>query len=259
MTAGQFEVNFSYLSTHSNPTRMLQHIREDRILFLDIETVPQHPVYEALPERFQELWAKKSKSIAREEETAEELYERAGIYAEFGKVICISVGFVSGQGDERKLRLKSFYGDDEKQLLTEFIELLNAHYNSSQHFLCGHNGKEFDFPYLCRRMLINGLVLPVLLDTAGKKPWEVTHIDTMELWKFGDYKHYTSLDLLTAIFGIPTPKDDIDGSQIREVYYEEKDLERIVEYCQKDVAATVQLFLKYKGLDLIPENNIIVV
>ncbi len=235
---------------------MLQHIRADRILFLDIETVPQYASFDDVPERFQQLWAKKSLSLSRDGSIEpDELYQRAGIYAEFGKIICISVGFITGD----ELRLKSFYGDDEKALLADFIQLLDNHYNSPQHFLCGHNGKEFDFPYLCRRILIHGLTLPYLLDTAGKKPWEVTHIDTMELWKFGDYKNYTSLDLLTAIFDIPTPKDDIDGSQVRIVYYEEDDLERIMEYCQKDVTATVQLFLRYKGLDLIDEKNIIAV
>ena len=157
------------------------------------------------------------------------------------------------------LRLKSFYNDDEKVILTGFKELLKKHFNTDKHMLCGHNGKEFDFPYIGRRMLINGIKLPLLLDIAGKKPWEVNHLDTMELWKFGDYKHYTSLNLLTHIFNIPTPKDDIDGSEVHRVYWEEKNLKRIADYCAKDVKATVQLFLRFRGEDLIPEENIEIV
>ena len=154
------------------------------------------------------------------------------------------------------LRIKSFFGDDEKIILSGFIELLNKYYNSNNSLLCAHNGKEFDFPYIARRILVNGLKLPKILNIAGKKPWEINHLDTMELWKFGDYKHYTSLDLLTKIFNIPTPKDDISGSDVSRVYWEEKDLQRIVKYCQKDVLAVVQLFSKYRGEELILEENI---
>lgn len=235
---------------------MLDHITPEKILFLDIETVPAAPSFEELPERMQGLWLKKAAYITRENETPEDTYERAGIYAEFGKIVCISVGlFRAGQGSGT-LRLKSFFGEDEHTLLTGFAGLLHELSARKNFSLCAHNGKEFDFPYLARRMLIQGIPLPPLLDVAGKKPWEVPFLDTLELWKFGDYKHYTSLDLLAAIFGIPTPKDDIDGSQVAHTYYEEKNLEKIVRYCEKDVLTVVQIFLRYQGKPLLEEKNI---
>lgn len=236
---------------------MLNHINISNILFLDIETVPQVYQFEDLDEIGRELWDKKMKyKQKREDKTAEELYEQAGILAEFGKVMCISAGFISEDDGERSLRLKSYCGDEEKQLLADFNELLNSHYNRKGYQLCAHNGKEFDFPYLARRMLINGLSLPGILDTAGKKPWEVNHLDTMELWKFGDYKHYTSLELLTHVFDIPSPKGDISGADVSRVYWEEHDLERIATYCEKDVEATAQLFCRYQGKPLIPKENV---
>jgi len=264
---------------------MLDNIKIENILFLDIETVPGYSEYSELPKPLQQLWDKKAislslysqglgKGLAQDEsKTPEELYERAGIYSEFGKIICISVGYVkprfihddntmSALGvqvgmkeNEHEFRTTSFYGDDEKELLNRFVQLLNKHYNKPQHLLCAHNGKEFDFPYLARRMLINGLKLPETLNIAGKKPWEVAHLDTMELWKFGDYKKFTSLNLLATIFDIPTPKDDIDGSDVARVYWKENDLDRIVNYCQKDVLTVAQLFLRFKGQSLINETK----
>lgn len=240
---------------------MLDSISLSKILFLDIETVPEFQSYNDLNERIKKLWDSKSKKIQKaeypgeNEKTPDEIYERAGIYAEFGKIICISTGFIH----EGKFRIKSFYGKDERKLLIDFSEMLNNHFNTSLHFLCAHNGKEFDYPYISRRILINGLKLPNLLNIAGKKPWEIMHLDTMDLWKFGDYKSYTSLDLLTAIFNIPTPKNDIDGSQVRKVFYEDDDLERIVKYCQQDTLAVAQIFLKYRGEATISEENIVVV
>lgn len=235
---------------------MLKDIKLESVLFLDIETVPEIAGFSELSERKQTLWEKKSEYFRKENEDAEDVYSRAGIYAEFGKVICISVGMMYSQGNDKHLRLKSFYSDDETKLLLEFIGLLEKLRKKPAIYLCGHNGKEFDFPYLARRILINGLDLPSLLDVAGKKPWEVSFLDTMDLWKFGDYKHYTSLDLLTSIFNIPTPKDDIDGSMVGKVYWEDGDLERIVKYCEKDVVAVVQLFLKFQGKELLPEEKI---
>ncbi len=236
---------------------MLKNINLEHVLFLDIETVPLYKSYSDMPENLMKLWDVKAAKLVRQEEekSAEELYPRAGIYAEFGKIICISVGFMNGS----EFRIKSFYGDDEKILLDEFSQLTNRHYNAPQHLLCGHNGKEFDFPYIARRMLINGLPLPQILDLQGKKPWEVQHLDTMDLWRFGDYKHYTSLNLLTTIFDIPSPKDDIDGSMVGEVYWKENDLERIVEYCQKDTLAVAQILLRYMGRPLIKDENIVFV
>jgi len=218
-----------------------------KILFLDIETVPMVANYSELPERFKKLWDKKASYLVKENDTPESIFNRAGIYSEFGKIICISVGFIREQDDERELRIKSFAGDDEKQLLVEFSDMVRSYFNKPNSLLCGHNGKEFDFPYIARRMLVHGIPIPEVLNTAGKKPWEVRHLDTMELWKFGDYKHFTSLDLLAAIFDIPSPKDDIDGSEVAGVYYEEKNLDRIVEYCEKDVKTLVNIFLRYRG------------
>jgi len=237
---------------------MLQNLDLTRVLILDIETVPQSPSYSRLDENIQRLWDKKALSLNAKmpEHTPDMIYNRAGIYAEFGKIVCISVGYFNRSGNEWTLRIKSFYGDDEKIFLSEFSELLNRHFNEPDQLLCAHNGKEFDFPYLCRRLLINHLEIPYILNIAGKKPWEVQHIDTMELWKFGDYKSYTSLELLAAVFGIPTPKDDIDGSMVWEVYWKENDLERIRTYCQKDVVTTAQLLLSFRNEKLLDESNI---
>lgn len=231
----------------------------ENILFVDVETVPAYASFEEMPDRWKELWAKKASFLAKNNESAEEIYDRAGIYAEFGKIICISAAYFVKQGKVEQLRVKSFYGHDEKIILAEFIQLLNQSFNSEDHYLCAHNGKEFDFPYLGRRMLANGLTLPALLQLAGKKPWEVKHLDTMQLWKFGDYKSYTSLELLAAVFDIPTPKDDIDGSKIYEVYYKDSNLERIRTYCQKDVVTLARLFLRITNQQEIKGENVVIV
>jgi hypothetical protein len=234
---------------------MLYNLNLEKILFLDIETVPMVSEYDLLPEKFKRLWEYKAERLKRkDDDTADRLFSRAGIYAEFGKIICISVGFLKN----KKFRIKSFYGDDELEFLKEFAGLLNNYYSHEDNLLCAHNGKEFDYPYIARRMLINGLPLPDIVNIAGKKPWEVAHLDTMELWKFGDYKNYTSLVLLAAVFGIPTPKDDIDGSMVAEVYYKEKNLERIVHYCQRDTLTVAQLLLSYLGKPLIKEEDIVI-
>jgi 3'-5' exonuclease len=229
------------------------------ILFLDIETVPQHPSFELVPNEWKDLWTKKAEALLRnrEDETIESIYPRAGIYAEFGKIICISCGILQGAGDQKRITLKSFAGDNEKLLLHEFSEMLKKWSAGNEpRFLCAHNGKEFDFPYLCRRFIINALAVPAILNTSGKKPWEIGHLDTMELWKFGDYKNYTSLNLLAHALGIQTPKDDIDGSMVWQVYWKERNLERIVTYCQKDVVTVAQIFLRMNGETLIRVENI---
>ncbi len=237
---------------------MLENYKIDHILFLDVETVPQVYDFKAVPERAKYLFNEKVKNQVNEEVTVEQLYrQRGGILAEFGKIICISVGYIQKIDDEYKLRLKSFYGDDEKKILEDFSALLNKSFkNEKEDVLCAHNGKEFDFPYLCRRMLVNGIKIPKILQIMGKKPWEIKHIDTMEMWKFGDYKAYTSLSLLCHVFNIPTPKDDITGADVARVYYEEKDLDRIRIYCEKDVIALIQLYLNMKGESLISDGNI---
>jgi len=235
-----------------------------KIMFLDIETVPQTSDFSELNSELAHLWEDKYNLIHKrmpekysEETTAAEGFATsAGIYSEFGKIVCISVGFIHFQGKDMHFRTKSFCGDDEKELLTDFNQLINKFCISREQTLCGHNIKEFDIPFICRRMLINGLALPPIFQIAGKKPWEISFIDTLELWKFGDFKNYTALKLLTAVFGIPTPKDDIDGSQVAHVYYQEKDIQRISLYCQKDVVATAQVFLRLNGIELIKTENI---
>lgn len=235
---------------------MLDNIKVEDVMFLDIETVPAISSYELLDPVMQTLWDKKSKQFRQEDQTAGAVYERAGIYSEFGKIICISVGLIRDR-DPISFRLKSFYGDDEKSLLSDFSSMLSKFSKSNRDaLLCAHNGKEFDYPYIARRMIINGLIIPDMLDNAGKKPWEVKLLDTMDLWKFGDYKNYTSLDLLTSILGIPTPKDDIDGSMVAGIFYEDNDIERIVRYCEKDVLAIAQVLLRFKNMPGISENNI---
>ncbi|MFY7816533.1 MAG: ribonuclease H-like domain-containing protein, partial [Chryseobacterium taeanense] len=203
---------------------MIQHIPIERILFIDIETVPGSGAWEELSEPEQILWDKKTKFQRKDEISAEEFYsERAGIMAEFGKIICITIGMLEKNDT---LKIKSFAGDDEKKILLEFGEIFNSP-RLKDVILCAHNGKEFDFPWIARRFLINGMMPPVPFQMFGKKPWEIPHIDTMELWKFGDYKSFVSLELLAHLFGIPTPKDDIDGSMVSSIYYIEKDLQRI--------------------------------
>lgn len=235
---------------------MLQHIDINKIIFLDIETVPLEYEFKNLPKRAIDLWDKKTKYIQRYQEIdAEQAYSKAGIYAEFGKIVCISAGYVTQEKKEQKLRIKSIFGKDEKKLLRGFNSLLNKTLKEN-YLLCAHNGKEFDFPFIGRRNLINGLTLPAQLDIAGKKPWEIPHLDTMELWKFGDYKHFTSLDLLAHVFNIPSPKQDLDGSMVAKTYYEENDLEKIKNYCQNDVITIAQLLLKYKGKELISSDSI---
>ena len=235
---------------------MLSKLNLETILFLDIETVPQTPHFSDLDETTQQLWETKSQYQRGEEISAEDFYHRAGIWAEFGKIICISVGFFKIQGDKRSFRTTSFHGEEVK-ILKDFKNLLTTHFSQASHLLCAHNGKEFDFPYIARRMIIHGIELPHKLNLFGKKPWEVPHLDTLELWKFGDYKTFTSLKLLTHVLGIPSPKDDIDGSQVYEVYYEENDIDRIITYCEKDTIAVAQILLRLRGDDLLVDDEII--
>ena len=237
---------------------MLNKIKLENILFLDIETVPEVATFTELSDLKKELFAKKTEYQRKNEISVEDFYDRAGIWAEFGKIICISVGYFVDLDGNRSFRLTSFSGD-EKQLLIDFKQLLDKHFNKDHHLLCAHNGKEFDFPYIARRMIINSVPLPSKLNLFGKKPWEVAHLDTLELWKFGDYKHYTSLNLLTNILGIPSPKQDIDGSQVANVFYEEHDLDRIVKYCERDTLAVAQLLLRFNNLELLQEDEIVTI
>ena len=227
---------------------MIKNIPIERVLFLDIETVPAFGNWEEVSPEEQKLWDKKTKGQRGDEVFEGEFYEeRAGVMAEFGKIICISVGMLE-KGNY--LRIKSFLGDDEARLLEDFGKIFNSS-RLSNSILCAHNGKEFDFPWIARRMLINGFRPPVPFQMFGKKPWEIPHLDTMELWKFGDWKSYTSLELLAHVFGVPTPKDDIDGSMVAEIYYKEKDLPRIVTYCEKDVLTLANVFRRMRQEDLL--------
>ncbi len=233
---------------------MLSQVDLQQVLVLDVETAPQYASADEVPAAIMDLWAQKTQYQRREGESPEEYYHRAGIWAEFGKIVCISFGgFIRKQG-EYGFRIKSIASDDEVEVLQGFIDILNK--QPKELVLCAHNGKEFDFPYLCRRMLINGLSIPKQLQIAGKKPWEINHLDTMELWKFGDFKNYTSLNLLATVLGIPNPKDDIQGSDVHWVYWQEKDLKRIQTYCQKDVLTTAQILMKFKGMPSLSEELI---
>lgn len=236
---------------------MIPELRD--ILFIDIETVASTDDFNSLDERLKTQWARKAGFFRRESGASEEdlFHERAGIYAEFGKVICIAAGkFVDNEAGELGLRTKVYFGDDEKSVLLEFKSMVEKMDSSTLRF-CAHNGKEFDYPYLCRRMLINGIALPAALNLSGRKAWEVQHLDTLELWRFGDLKNFTSLDLLATVFDIPSSKTNINGSQVNYVYHKEKGLDRIAQYCRGDVVVLAQLFLKLKGYPLIPDANII--
>lgn len=231
---------------------MIKSIPIEKILFLDIETVPQAELWTDLSETEQKLWDKKTRFQRKEDTEAEEFYkERAGIMAEFGKIICISIGMLE---KSNTLKIKSFADHDEKKILEEFGEIFNNPKLQSV-VLCAHNGKEFDFPYIARRMLINGLQPPVPFRMFGKKPWEIPHLDTMELWKFGDWKSFVSLELLAHLFQIPTPKDDIDGSMVSSIYHIEKDLPRIVRYCEKDVLTLANVFRRMRQEDLLQRRE----
>ncbi len=236
---------------------MLHKLNLDDILFLDIETVPLHQQYSELSAETQMLWEEKTRYQRKEEFSAEEFYDRAGIWAEFGKIVCISVGYFSFRHQQRTFRVTSFTGE-EKSLLEDFSRLVNEHFSRPNKLFCAHNGKEFDFPYISRRMIINGIEIPQKLQLFGKKPWEIPHLDTMEMWKFGDYKHYTSLKLLAHILGIPSPKDDIDGSEVRNVFYNEGDIDRIATYCEKDTITVAQILLRFRNDTLLDDDEILI-
>ena len=235
---------------------MIEKLNLENILFLDIETVPEQESYSLLDDEMKQLWEGKTQYQRKDEFTPEDFYERAGIWAEFGKIMWISVGYFTFKSDIRHFRVTSFFGD-ERKILNDFSNLLNNHFNGPQHLLCGHNAKEFDIPFIARRMIINTIQIPHKLNLFGKKPWEIPHLDTLELWKFGDYKHYTSLKLLTKILGIPSPKGDIDGSQVGHTFYVEKDIDRIVTYCEKDTIAVAQVFLRLRREALLIDNEIL--
>jgi 3'-5' exonuclease len=225
----------------------------EKILFLDIETVPVVYLYSDLEETTKELWDKKwqwNKDVS-----AAEQYGKAGIYAEFAKVIVIGLGYYH----HNKFRVKTLASANELEILDQFSELLKQYFNTSSHLLCAHNGKEFDFPFLCRRFLINNLPLPKILQIQGLRPWEVKHIDTMDLWKFGDVKNFSSLNLLANVLGIPSPKDDMDGSMVGKTFYEDHNLQKIETYCKKDVITLARVYNRFAGIGNLSEDDIIFV
>ena len=234
---------------------MINKLNLNNILFIDIETVPEEQNFISLDDEMKQLWEQKTQYQRKDDFSPEDFYDRAGIWAEFGKIVCISAGFFINKGDIRNFRVTSFFGT-EKKILTDFSNLLDNHFNQPQHALCGHNAKEFDIPFIARRMIINQIAIPQKLNLFGKKPWEIPHLDTLELWKFGDFKNFTSLKLLTKILGIPSPKGDIDGSQVANVYYIEKDIDRIINYCEKDVIAVAQIFLRFRREELLIDEEI---
>ena len=239
---------------------MQNHFQD--FLIVDIETVSGNENIESLDPSLRKHWERKSEFIRNpEEKSPDELYQdRAAIYAEFGKIIVIGIGFYHETKGKPSLRVKTLTAKSEKELLESFKNFIESKFDQENLKLCAHNGKEFDFPYLCRRMLINDIKIPWSLNMSGKKPWEVNHLDTMELWKFGDWKSFTSLDLLTTIFDIPSSKKEMDGSMVTKTYYEEKDgLKKIEEYCTRDVIATAQLYLRLNNLPLIDPDQINIV
>jgi hypothetical protein len=238
----------------------IQNLPLDQIIFFDIETVPCESDFDMLSPALQDLWITKSSRIKPDEYLSPEdkFKTYAGIFAEFGRIVCISMGLIHQNEGMPNIRMKSFFGDDEVQLLMDFSSLINTHLDNKKYsYLCGHNIREFDIPYICRRMLINQIPMPSKLYIAGKKPWELEHfMDTLNLWKFGDYKNYTSLKLLMELFGLPSPKEDIDGSQVGNVYWQEKNIERIVRYCERDVLAVMRLCAHWSGVDLPDDKNV---
>jgi uncharacterized protein YprB with RNaseH-like and TPR domain len=239
----------------------MQNIKLENILVIDIETVPQLPDFNLLDATWQQLWEEKTQRLLPENTSPADFYtQRAGVMAEFAKIICISVGYFIQQGETQQLRIKSFYGDDEKKLLEDFIVMLNqVELKNNKWSFAGHNIKEFDIPFICRRLLVNHLAIPLYLDFQNMKPWETNTIDTFQYWRFGDYKNYTSLKLLAAALGVPSPKDDIDGSMVADVYWNQKNLERIVTYCQKDVLTVANIILRFKNLQLLTEAQMVIV
>ncbi len=235
---------------------MMHDLKLENVLFLDIETVPSVESFSELSVRQKELWEARSSYIRKEGEDASDVWSRAGLYAEFGKIICISAGIFSSLAEPRRFRIKSFYGDDEVKIIRDFAELIRNFRKGQDLRLCAHNGKEFDFPFIARRTIILGEALPAVLNIAGKKPWELNFVDTLELWKFGEFRNFTSLALLAEILGVSNPKDDLDGSQVAQVYYGEKNLDRIARYCEKDVLAVAQVLLRLRGEELVPEENV---
>ncbi len=262
---------------------ILRSVDLTRVFFVDIETAPGRADFAEHAPRQQQLWTtfceKRHAKELEAGQTPADLFARAGLYAEFGQVVCISVGYFRLEADGGlRFYVKSFASTDECEVLHGFATALGErrpygtklamattreHDNPREcgHFLCAHNGREFDYAYLGRRMMICGVPLPKMLDISGYKPWELPHLlDTMDLWKFGDGKGYTALNLLAGVFNIPSPKDDIDGSQVGRVFWTEGQagVERIATYCEKDVITTARVYLHYAGQSALWDDDRVV-
>jgi len=244
----------------------MQKIRTEDLIVIDIETASVSPAFNLLDVHWQELWQEKTERVLPEGLTPAEFYPmRAGVMAEFSKIVCISIGYFIKE-QHLKMRVKSFYGDDENKILSDFLQTVTKieSFNNKWCF-AGHNIKEFDIPFICRRLLINGIPVPAYLDFQNMKPWETNIVDTFQYWRFGDYKNYTSLKLLAAAMGLPSPKDDIDGSMVGELYHkgteEERDInmKRIAIYCQKDVVTTANIILRFKNITPVHEDDVEIV
>lgn len=234
-------------------------IKPEQLLLIDIETVPLYKSYDELPDKLKPLWDRKSLQINPDESnTANMFSERAGIYAEFGKIICISLGYLIKKDSNYQLKVKTLASNDEKELLKDFIQICNKFFTQATMQFCGHNIREFDIPYICRRTLINRLDLPnILLDLQQKKPWENPMLDTLQFWKFGEYKNFVSVDLLATILEIESPKYDINGSDVARVYWQENDLDRIKNYCNRDIVTVAQILMRLIGKPLLAEDSIV--
>jgi DNA polymerase elongation subunit (family B) len=238
---------------------MIAKMPLENFLVIDIETVSASYNYSSLSEDWQHLWEEKVKRSVPEDTTVEEYYpQRAGVMAEFAKVVCISLGYFKNEKSVYQFRVKSIYGHNEKELLQNFISTVNQLEAVHHHWsFTGHNIKEFDIPFLCRRLLINGIAIPPYLDFQNMKPWETNMIDTFQYWRFGDYKNYTSLKLLAASLNVPSPKDDIDGSMVGQVYWVEDNLDRIAVYCQKDVVTVANIILRFKNMSILNAEQVV--
>jgi hypothetical protein len=233
-------------------------IKPENLLLIDIETVPLQHSFGDLSPKMQTLWSKKSALIdAENPEPSSTFEQRAGIYAEFGKIVCIGLGYFVNVKGSYTLKIKSIASHEEKAILEEFKLVCNKFFKSSEKQFCGHNIREFDIPYICRRSFINQISLPdVLSDLQYKKPWENPMLDTLQFWKFGEYKNFTSVDLLSTVLAIESPKGDIDGSDVARVYWQENDLDRIVTYCNRDIVTVGQILMRLNGMNLLNEDEI---
>lgn len=238
---------------------MIAKMPLENFLIIDIETVSERMNYDGLSSEWQHLWEEKVYRSIPENTAVTEYYpQRAGVMAEFAKVVCISIGYFKRGREGNQFRVKSIFGEDELELLKQFISTVDQLEAANKHWsFTGHNIKEFDIPFLCRRLLINGMAIPPYLDFQNMKPWETNMVDTFQYWRFGDYKNYTSLKLLAAALNVPSPKDDIDGSMVGNVYWKEKDLQRIAVYCQKDIVTVANIILRFKHLPLLTEEQVI--